>query len=97
MRQGLRTTGWAGRLLVAALAALILAPGLCLLDGSHLEVDNHHGMSAGYCAGLIMLATILPTLLWLATFGHLLTESARPVPAVSLVRLDPPPKLSLLP
>jgi len=92
MRQGLLKNKWSGRLVLAALAALTLALGLCLFDGSQLGMDGHHGMSPDYCAGLVTLTTILPTLLWLATIGCLLAEVARPVYAVSLVCLDPPPK-----
>ena len=92
MRQQLLRSKWAGRLLVTALAALTLSLGLCLLDGPVFGMDSHHGMSPDYCASLVMLTVILLTVLGLAAVGRLLADGARPVYAVSLVRLDPPPK-----
>lgn len=96
MRQRLLKNVWAGRLLMAVLAASILAIGFCVLNGPAFGMDSQHGMSPDYCAGLVMLATILLTLLGLAAVGRLLADTAPPVYAVSLVRLDPPPKSPFL-
>lgn len=92
MRQRLLKKVWTGQVLVTVLAVLILLLGLCLLESLVIGMDSHHGASPGYCASLVMLTTILLTLLGLAAVGCLLPDPARPVYAVSLVRLDPPPK-----
>ena len=93
MRQLLLRNAWAGQLVVTALAVLILALGFCLIDNQLLGMDGHHGMSPDYCASLVMLTAILLTLLGLSAVGRPLADPTRPVYAVSLVCLDPPPKL----
>jgi hypothetical protein len=92
MRQRLLKNVWTGRLLVTVLAVLIVSLGVCLVQGSVFGMDGHQGMSPDSCASLAMLTTILLTLLGLAAVGRLLVDPARSVYAVSLVRLDPPPK-----
>jgi hypothetical protein len=92
MRQRLLKNVWTGRLLVTVLAVLIVSLGVCLVQDSVFGMDGHQGMSPDSCASLVMLTVILLTLLGLAAVGRLLADPARPVYAVSLVRLDPPPK-----
>ena len=93
MKRGLMKNEWAGRVLIGALAALIVAFGICcFLAGPEFGMDGQHGMSPDYCAGLVMLATILFALLGLAAVGRLLADTAPLVYAVSLVCVDPPPK-----
>ena len=92
MRQRLLKTVWAGRLLITVLAVLIVSLGLCLVEGSVFGMGGHQGMSPDSCARLAMLTAILLTLLGLAAGGGPLADPARSVYAVSLVRLDPPPK-----
>ncbi len=97
MRERLLNNGWTGRVLIGALAALILAFGICcFLAGPEYGMDSQHGMSPDYCAGLIMLTTILLALLGLAAVGRLLPDTAPLMYAVSLVCLDPPPKSPFL-
>ncbi len=91
MRQRLPSEAWTRWLLVTAGIVLALALGLCLLDGAEMGMGSHHGMSPDYCAGLVALSAVL-TLLGLAGIALLLVDQARPAYAVSLVRLDPPPR-----
>ncbi len=86
-----RTTRWPSQVAVIVLAAAVtLAIGLCLFDG-HQDEMSHHGMSPDLCLGLIVLAFAV-TLLGLAEIDRLPAELLCPVRAVSVHRLDPPPK-----
>jgi hypothetical protein len=76
------------------LAALTLAVGLCLFDDDGAGTDNH-GISRDLCGGLLASALTV-TLLALTALNPVLVESLRPVPAVTLRRLDPPPKFPQL-
>lgn len=85
-----RSTRWPSQVAVIVLAAVILAIGFCLLDGHQHEM-SHHGMSPDLCLGFIVLAFAM-TLLGLVEIDRLPAELFCPVRAVSVHRLDPPPK-----
>ena len=73
---------WAGRVFLIAMVAVTLTVGLCLFDD---EMNND------LCGGLAILSVAV----FLAGLGavHVLSGSRFcPVYAVSLRRLDPPPK-----
>lgn len=87
MSHQLRIEGWPGRVFLIAVVALTVAAGLCLFDDD--------GTGTDLCAGLaiVSVTAILSTL----GVAHLLASGPRiVVSAVSLNRLDPPPKLFLL-
>jgi hypothetical protein len=88
MYQSTRTTAW----LVIVLAVVILGIGFCLVGGHQHEM-NHHGMSPNLCVGFLAL-TIAVTLLGLAEIARLPVEIVYPVAAISVHRLDPPPKFA---
>jgi hypothetical protein len=85
-----RTTRWPSQVAVIVLVAVTLAIGLCLLD-AHQHDMSHHGMSPDLCLGFIALVFAV-TLLGLAEIDRLPAELLCPVRAVSVHRLDPPPK-----
>ena len=83
MRHTLRLDDWAGRVFLVAMVALTLAVGLCLFDDDEMNSD--------LCCGLAIFSVAV----FLAALGpvHLLSSGPRfAVYAVSLRRLDPPPK-----
>jgi hypothetical protein len=88
MYRSARTTRW----LVIVLAALIFGIGFCLV-GSHQHEMNHHGMSLDLCLGFLALSLAV-TLLGLAEIDRLPVEIVYPVAAISVHRLDPPPKFA---
>jgi hypothetical protein len=75
--------GWPGRVLLVAMVALTLAVGLCLFDDDEMNSDLCCGLAISSAA--VFLATLGPV--------HLLSSGPRwAVYAVSLRRLDPPPR-----
>jgi hypothetical protein len=86
------TTRWASQVLVIILAAIALSIGFCFFDGDH-HGASHHGMSPDLCLGLVVLPLAV-TLLGLAEIDRLPAERLSPVRAVSVHRLDPPPKFA---
>jgi hypothetical protein len=78
--------------LVIILAVLVFGVGFCLADGHHHDM-NHHGTSPDLCLGFLALSLTV-TLLGLAEIHRLPAEIVYPVAAVSLHRLDPPPKVA---
>ncbi len=86
----LRRRTWPRQVAVVALAVLTLAVGLCLFDDDGAGTDDH-AVARDLCGGLLVpLVTV--TLLALTVLNPVLVESLRPVSAVTLRRLDPPPK-----
>jgi hypothetical protein len=83
-----RTTPW----LAIVLAVVILGIGFCLVGGHQHEM-NHHTMSPDLCLGFLAL-TLAVTLLGLAEIDRLPVEIVFPVAAISVHRLDPPPKFA---
>ena len=82
MRRQLQMDKWPGRLFVITMVGMTMAVGLCLFDD---EMNND------LCCGLAISSVAV----FLAALGpvHLLSGSRFcPVYAVSLRRLDPPPK-----
>jgi hypothetical protein len=90
MTRRLRRKTWPWQAAIVALAVLTLAVGLCLFDDDGAGTD-YHDISRDLCGGLLASALAL-TLLALAALNPVLMESLRPVSAVTLRRLDPPPK-----
>lgn len=83
MRQGFRLDGWPGRAFLIVMVVVTVAVGLCLFDDD--EMDSN------LCCGLAIFSVAV----FLATLGpvYLLSNAPRcAVYAVSLRRLDPPPK-----
>ena len=85
MNRRLRSKTWPLQATAVVLAVLALAVGLCLFDDDGAGTDDH------LCGGLLAPALTL-TLLALIALNPVLVESLRPVSAVTLRRLDPPPK-----
>jgi len=90
MTRGLRSKTWPWQAAVVALAVLTLAVGLCLFDDDGAGTDNHD-ISRDLCGGFLASALTV-MLLALTALNPVLVESLRPVSAVTLRRLDPPPK-----
>ena len=90
MPRRLRRKTWPWQAAVVALAVLTLAVGLCLFDEDGAGTDDHD-ISRDLCGGLLASALTV-TLLALTALNPVLVESLRPVSAVTLRRLDPPPK-----
>lgn len=90
MTRRLRRKTWSWQAAIVALAVLTLAVGLCLFDDDGAGTDDHD-ISRDLCGGLLAPALTL-TLLALIALNPVLMESLRPVSAVTLRRLDPPPK-----
>ena len=90
MTRRLRRRTWPWQAAIVALAVLTLAVGLCLFDEDGAGTDDHD-ISRDLCGGLLASALTV-TLLALTALDPVLVESLRPVSAVSLRRLDPPPK-----
>lgn len=90
MTRRLRRKTWPWQAAIVALAVLTLAVGLCLFDDDGAGTDDHD-ISRDLCGGLLAPALTL-TLLALIALNPVLVESLRPVSAVTLCRLDPPPK-----
>jgi hypothetical protein len=72
------------------LAVLTLAVGLCLFDDDGAGTHDHD-VCRDLCGGFLA-STLTVTLLALTALNPVLVESLRPVHAVTLRRLDPPPK-----
>ena len=90
MTRRLRRKTWPWQAAVIALAVLTLAVGLCLFDDDGAGTDDHD-ISRDLCGGLLTSALTV-TLLALTALNPVLVESLRVVSAVTLRRLDPPPK-----
>ena len=90
MNRRLRGKTWPLQATAVVLAVLALAVGLCLFDDGGAGTDDHD-ISRDLCGGLLASALAV-TLLALAALNPVLMESLRPVSAVTLRRLDPPPK-----
>lgn len=91
MRRISRMDGWPGQVLLITMVLLTLGVGLCLFDGD--EGDN--GISVDLCAGLAMLS--VATIILVIGLIHCLPIDKPAIAyAVSVRRLDPPPKRSLL-
>ena len=90
MSRRLRRKTWPWQAAVVALAVLTLAVGLCLFDDDGAGTDDHD-ISRNLCGGFLA-SSLTVTLLTLAALNPVLMESLRPVSAVTLRRLDPPPK-----
>jgi hypothetical protein len=90
MTRRLRRKTWPWRAAIVALAVLTLAVGLCLFDEDGAGKDDHD-IARDLCGGLLAPALTL-TLLALIALSPVLVESLPPVSAVTLRRLDPPPK-----
>lgn len=90
MNHRLRGKTWPGQAAIVALAVLTLAVGFCLFDDDGVGM-NDHDICRDLCGGFLA-STLTVTLLALTALNPVLVESLRPVPAVSLRRLDPPPK-----
>ena len=83
MRRQLRMDRWPGRLFLITMVAITMAVGLCLFDDDEMNSD--------LCCGLAIFS--VAALLGALGPVHLLSASwFCPVYAVSLRRLDPPPK-----
>ena len=81
--------GWLGQALLIAMVLLTLGVGLCLFEGD--GVDN--GMSIDLCVGLAMFS--VATIILVIGLTHLLSIDLPAIAyAVSVRRLDPPPKRS---
>ncbi len=92
MRRKLLAKWWAGQLLVVAMAGLILAVGLCMFAQDPLGMDQHL-MCRDLCAACLAFFLVV-LFLGLAEIDRLPLDRRSPVYAVSLHRLDPPPKLA---
>lgn len=86
---------WSGRALFVAMILVAGAAGFCLLGadehGTAHHGTTHHGMSLDLCAGLAIFSAAVT----LAMFAQVYPVPVDPpyvVCAVSLHRLDPPPK-----
>jgi len=90
MNRRLRGKTWPLQATAVVLAVLALAVGLCLFDDDGAGTDDHD-ISRDLCGGLLASALAV-TLLALAALNPVLMESLRPVSAVTLRPLDPPPK-----
>lgn len=75
---------------VILIAVMALAAGFCLLDGDPLGMEDH-AMSAHLCGGMFAFPLVV-VLLGLREIARLAAEPLCPAYAVSLIRLDPPPK-----
>jgi hypothetical protein len=89
MTRRLRRKTWPWQAAIVALAVLTLAAGLCLFDDDGAGTD--HDITRDLCGGLLAPALTL-TLLALIALSPVLVESLPPVSAVTVRRLDPPPK-----
>lgn len=86
----LRRRTWPWQVAVVALAVLTVAVGLCLFDDDGAGTDDHdisRDLCGGFLASALSVMLLAPTVL-----NPVLVESLRPVSAVTLRRLDPPPK-----
>ena len=90
MSRRLRTKTWPWQAASIAVAVLSLVVGFCLFDGDGAGMDDHD-VCRDLCGGFLVSALTV-TLLALTALNPVLLESLRPVHAVSLRRLDPPPK-----
>ena len=80
--------------LLIVLAVFILGIGCCLAD-SHQHEMNHHAMSPDLCLGSLALSLVV-ALLGLAEIDRLPVEIVYAVAAISVHRLDPPPKFAAI-
>lgn len=87
-----RTARWSSQVVVMVLVTLVLGLGFCLLN-AHEHGTSHHGMSPDLCLGFLVLAFAV-TLLGLTEIDRVPSELLSPVRAVSVHRLDPPPKFA---
>jgi hypothetical protein len=94
MRQRLLVKSWPGRVLLAAMVVVTIAAGLCLFDGDEHETADH-GASFDLCFGLA-ITSIAAVVLAFGSLHDLPVEPPYVVHAVSLRRLDPPPKFPSL-
>jgi hypothetical protein len=81
--------GQGGRALVLILAVLSAGAVLCLFDADAFSADQ--SPSPDSCVGGA-LVSVAPVLLGLALSGRLEERGVWPLHAVSICRLDPPPK-----
>lgn len=89
MRGQFRMDGWPGHALLIAMLLLTLGVGLCLFDGD----EGANGMCVDLCLGLAMFS--VATIILVVGLIHLLPlDLPATAYAVSLHRLDPPPKRS---
>jgi hypothetical protein len=95
MTRRLRRKTWPRQAAVVAFAVLTVAVGLCLFDDEGAGTD-HHDISRDLCGG-VLVSTLTVTLMALSVLNPVFAESLRPVSAVTLRRLDPPPKFPQLP
>jgi hypothetical protein len=88
---------WWGRVAIAALALLIFAAGLCLLDRvqGHDGNDDHANLMDLCCLGLVVPA-IVPLLAGLILRGLTASAGSLALATVELAVPFPPPRRTLL-
>ena len=86
----LRRRTWPWQVAVVALAIVTVAVGLCLFDDDGAGTDDH-AVARDLCGG-VLVSLVTVTLLALTVLHPVLVASLGPVSAVTLRRLDPPPK-----
>ena len=91
MPHRLRRRSWPWQVAAIALAVLSLAVGLCFFDDDGSGTDQH-AVAWDSCSGLLVALLTVPPLLGLVGLDRVRLDSFHPVWAVSLRRIDPPPK-----
>ena len=92
MRRIFRIDGWPGQALLIAMVLVALGVGLCLFDGD----EGGNGLSVDLCVGLLAMLSVATVVLVIGLIHLLSVDKPAIAYAVSLRRLDPPPKRSLL-